>query len=337
MAPNARHMRGYPPLVRYFVTGATGFIGGALARQLRAEGHEVRALVRDVQRAANLRALGCELVLGDVRDTATMRPAMEGVDGVFHLAAWYEIGVDEPAATAINVDGTRNVLGLMRQLAIPRGVYTSTVAVFSDTHGELVDENYRHDGAMLNVYERTKHEAHYDVALPMIREGLPLVVVMPGVVYGPGDPSAMGDALRSFLRGRLPAVPQGTQYCWAHVEDTARGHVLAMERGTVGESYIIAGEPRELSEVLDLAARWMNVPRARVRVPAGVLRGAARLMQHVERVLPIPPAYRAETLRTTAGTTAIASSAKARRELGFDPRPLEVGLRDTLAREHQKL
>ena len=137
----------------YFVTGATGFIGGEVARQLVHAGHRVVAIARDPARAADLAAIGVRIVPGDITDRASLRQPMTGVDGVFHLAGWYRIGArDTRPAQRINVEGTRNVLEVMRDLGIPRGVYTSTVAVNGDTHGRMVDENYRHGGPFLSEY-----------------------------------------------------------------------------------------------------------------------------------------------------------------------------------------
>ena len=127
-------------MAKYFVTGATGFIGGELVKQLIGRGHKVVALVRTPGRATMLKALGVEMHAGDITDRETLKSPMSGVDGVFHVSAWYKVGVKEPLADQINVDGTRNVLQTMRALGIPRGVYTSTVAVFSDTRGEVPDE-----------------------------------------------------------------------------------------------------------------------------------------------------------------------------------------------------
>ena len=324
--------------MRYFVTGATGFVGGRVVRQLREAGHEVRALVRTPSRATDLADLGIELHEGDIRDPSSMKPPMRDVDGVFHIAAWYKLGSDEAAyAHSINVTGTRNVLRLMKELQIPKGVYTSTVAVFSDTHGQLVDESYRHDGPPLSEYERTKHIAHYDVALPMIAEGLPLVVVMPSVIYGPGDRSPIRDAFIQYLQGRLPAAPKGAKYCWAHVDDIARGHVLAMEKGRPGESYILAGEPYGLLEALDLAEGITGVRAPRVRLPAAPVKAIAALVERLERYVPLPSTYRSESLRGSAGVTYLARSDKARRELGWTCRPLEEGLRETLTHEMSAL
>lgn len=319
---------------RYFVTGATGFIGGRVARQLREAGHEVVAIARQPGRAMDLSALGVEVVPGDVTDKETLRAPMSGVDGVFHLAGWYQVGVrDKSPGQRINVDGTRNVLEMMRDLKIPKGVYTSTLAVNSDTHGRVVDEMYEYHGPWLSEYDRTKWVAHYQVAEPMIQQGLPLVIVQPGGVYGPGDNSPQGQLFRQYLRRNLPMVPRGAALCWAHVEDTARGHLQAMQRGVAGQSYIIAGPPATIQEVLQLAQRITGVPAPRIHPSPALVKAVAALMGLLERVVPVPDNYSSEYLRVAAGATYLGSNAKAKRELGFDPRPLEVGLRETLEYE----
>src|SRR5262245_6799363 len=151
-------------MARLFITGATGFVGGELARQLVAAGHRVVALVRDPARSAELTRLGVAVQAGDVTDRESMRAPMAGVDGVFHVAGWYRIGVrDKREASAVNVEGTRNVLELVRELGVPKAVYTSTANVFGDTHGRVVDESYRQGGPWLSEYDRTKWVAHYEV------------------------------------------------------------------------------------------------------------------------------------------------------------------------------
>ena len=324
--------------MKYLVTGATGFIGGCLARQLLRAGHEVAALVRNPGAAGDLETDGAVLHQGDVRDKSSLRVPMSGVDGLFHLAAWYRIGVkDRGEAYPINVEGTRNVLETARELGVPRIVYTSTVAVSSDTGGRLVDEGFRHQGPWLTEYERTKWMAHYQVAQPMAEAGLPLVILQPGVVYGPADTSAIGTAIRQYLRGRLPATPQRSTFCWAHVEDTAAAHLLAMEQGRAGESYIVAGPVHTFRGVFELAERLTGIPAPRIHPGPGTLKALAACMSLLGAFLSLPPTYAAESLRVTAGTTYIGDNRKARRELGFAPRSLEEGLRETLDHEMEQL
>jgi len=324
--------------MKFFLTGATGFIGGRLLRQLLAAGHEVTALVRDPGLARGPALPRVTMAAGDITDAASVRRAMVGADGVFHLAAWYKVGArDRSMAERINVGGTRHVLEAMRDLGVPRGVYTSTLAVFSDTGGRVVDETYRHRGGWLSEYERTKAAAHYDVALPMIERGLPLVIAQPGVNYGPGDTSSVRTVLIQYLTRRLPMVPRGTAYCWAHVDDTARGHVLCLERGRPGETYIIGGPVHTLIEALETAERLTGIPAPRLRPGPGVVRALAAVMGMVERVVPLPETMTGEGLISIAGVTYTASNEKARRELGYAPRPLDVGLRETLDHEIGRL
>jgi nucleoside-diphosphate-sugar epimerase len=320
-------------MAKYFVTGATGFIGGEIVKQLIGRGHKVVALVRSPEKAGMLKALGVEMHAGDITDRETLRAPMEGVDGVFHVAAWYKVGVHEPLADRINVDGTRNVLKTMRTLEIPRGVYTSTVAVFSDTKGDVPDENYRYDGAHLSQYDRTKWIAHYRVALPKIEEGLPLTIVMPGLVYGPGDTSGMHTALVDLLRGRLPITPARTAFCWAHIEDTARGHILAMEKGAPGETYLITGPRHTFEYAFDVAAKLGQVRAPLMHPGPRMMRSSAALMGLVGRFANLPPALQPEALRVLAGTTYFGANDKAVRTLGFSARPLEEGLAQTLEHE----
>lgn len=323
--------------MRYFVTGATGFIGGHIARLLRADGHEVVALVRTPVKALALKKLGVELAPGDITRAETLRAPMAGVDGVFHIAAWYRVGARErDMAHAINVDGTRNVLGAARDLDIPKIVYTSTVAVYGDTHGDRVDEEYRSDGRWLSEYDRTKWLAHYHVALPMIEAGLPLVIVQPGLVYGPDDHSNVGMVFRDYLRGRLPVIPkQGG--CWSYVEDVARGHLLAMDRGEVGERYNLAGPCMYWEEVLEVAREVTGVRPPRLVLPAWLARLSSVLLKPLARVLPLPTMYHPETLRIAGGVTYFASDERARRELGWEPRPFRDGLETTLRAERAGL
>ncbi len=320
--------------MKYFLTGATGFLGGVLARQLREEGHDVQAVIRNPQKASELQSLGVKLFPGDVTDKESMREAMQGTDGLFHVAGWYKIGVrDKSEGERVNVQGTRNVLELMKELRIPKGVYTSTLAINSDTHGELKNESYHFTGKHLTEYDRTKAIAH-EIAKQFIAEGLPLVIVMPGGIYGPGDTSVLRRTFIDFLQGKLPMLPRKAGICWAHVEDTARGHILAMEKGVPGETYIIAGEPATYQEALQLASHITGKPVPMI-VPYQMMKAMSYLVKPFEAVL--PELYSPETLRVMSGATYWGDNSKAKRFLGYNPRPLSEGLESTLRHEMKLL
>ena len=316
--------------MKYFLTGATGFLGGVLARQLRQAGHEVNASIRDPKKASELQSLGVNLFPGDVTDKESMRQAMQGVDGVFHVAGWYKIGArDKTPAEKVNVQGTRNVLELMKELRIPKGVYTSTLAINSDTHGKVVDESYRFTGKHLTEYDRTKAEAHR-VAEDFIAQGLPLVIVMPGGIYGPGDTSVLRTSIINFLQGKTPAIPTQAGICWAHVDDTARAHILAMEKGVPGETYIVAGEPSTYMDAFQLASHITGklAPKA---ISYKFMKVMAPLMKPFDNFL--PETYTSEGLRILGGVTYWGDNSKAKRFLGFNPRPLQEGFEATLRHE----
>src|SRR5919199_64753 len=193
--------------MRAFVTGATGFIGGHVARKLRERGDEVVALVRSPEKATALRELGCELVAGDLSDAPAIRRGCEGADSVFHIGAVYKVGIPakerEPMYDA-NVRGTERVLDAAMEAGVRRIVYVSTVNVFGNTNGQVVDESYRRDESegFLSCYDETKYRSH-EVAEDRIGKGYPIVIVQPGGVYGPGDHSEVGNMLEQAATGKL--------------------------------------------------------------------------------------------------------------------------------------
>lgn len=319
-------------VMRYGLTGGTGFVGGRLATLLIAEGHSVVALVRDPGRARRLADAGAELVAGDLLDTASVRKIATHANGLFHVAGWYHVGGRHRAeAWRTNVEGTRCVLEAARREEVPRLVYTSTLAVNSDTHGQVMDESYRFSGRHVSVYDETKAVAHAIVA-DAAAEGLPAITVMPGLVYGPGDTSQSGELIRQALHRRRVVVPAGGRLCWGFADDIARGHLLAMQRGRVAESYMLAGPPHSLAEGLRVAARLAGGPAPLV-VPSAPIRAAAAVAGVLERkVVPLPDLYSAEVLRSTL-VTYLGSPAKAQRELGWSARSLEEGLAETLRTE----
>ncbi|MFN8427846.1 MAG: NAD-dependent epimerase/dehydratase family protein [Anaerolineales bacterium] len=319
--------------MKYFITGATGFVGGEIIRQLVKAGHEVRAVVRDPQKAQWMNELGVKLHKGDVTDKESMREAMTGVDGVFHVAGWYKYAERiKGEAYAINVVGTKNVLELMQELKISKGVYTSTCAVNSDTKGKVVDESYRFTGKHLTQYDRTKAAAH-EIAKDFIAKGLPLVIAMPGGIYGPGDTSSMGSGVRSLLQGQIPVIPTQFGVCYEHVEDTARGHLLMMEKGKIGEAYITAGEAHTLVETYKFTCQIAGVKMPAI-IPYQMLKFLSVLS--VPFAGWMPEYYTPDALRSLAGVTYWGDSSKAKRELGLIQRPFREGW-EALVRHEMKL
>lgn len=312
--------------MRYAITGATGFVGGVVARQLRDAGHEVSALVRDPSRGTVLTDLGAELVKGDLDDARALNKLCDGADGLFHVAGWYKVGSRAPGqGWRVNVQGTRRVLAAVERAGVPRVVYTSTLAVNSDTGGAVVDETFRFEGEHLSVYDETKAQAHGLVAAAAA-SGSPVVTVMPGLVYGPGDTSQTGAMISDILAGRRPMLPAGGAVCWGHVEDVARGHLLAMDRGTPGESYMLAGQPASLADGLRLAAELAGT-RGPVVLPSAAVRLSGGLVRQLERRFSVPKDYAAESMRASLASY-LGSPAKAERELGWTSRPLREGLAD---------
>lgn len=319
--------------MKAFVTGATGFIGGRLARRLVERGYSVTALARSPESAAALQAQGITPVIGDVRDRESMREAMRGADVVFHVAAWFHIGGrDIDKAEEINVQGTRNVLGLAHQLGVPKIVYTSTVAVYGDTHGRVIDESEpRPNQPFLTEYDRTKSMAHFDVAVPLIEQGAPIVIVQPGGVYGPGDHSQLGEMMERFFRGEFVIFPApDLTITAAHVDDIVEGHILAAEKGRAGENYILAGPVYKMKDLAQLWARVTGRPAPLFYLPPWLVQPFVPLTGWLEKFVPMPSLISSESIRL-ASATYPASAEKARIYLDWQPRPIEEGLRQTFA------
>ncbi len=314
--------------MRFSMTGATGFVGGAVARQLRRDGHDVVALVRDPARADRLRDLGVSMVAGDLDDPAALERTCNGSDGFFHVAGWYKVGTRNPAhGWRVNVEGTRNALTAAQRAGVPRVVYTSTLAVNGDTRGAVVDETYRYTGKHLSVYDQTKALAH-DIAAEFAASGLPTVIVMPGLVYGPGDTALTGQLIRNVATGRRVAVPAGGGVCWGHVDDIAAGHLLAMQRGTPGESYMLAGPRAALADGLRLVAALAGT-KSPIVLPSRVVAISEKVVGGLGRVIPLPPDYTAEALRAALATY-YGTAEKAKTSLGWACRGLDAGLRETV-------
>lgn len=316
--------------MKAFVTGGSGFIGQRVVQKLVGRGYDVHALARSQQSADILTALGATAVPGDITDTASMRSGMEGSDVVFHIAGWYEIGAPNGSqAEGINVGGTRRVLRLANELNIPKIIYTSTVMVFGDTGGQLVDETYYNAEPFLTEYGRTKWLAHYKVAQPLIEKGVPIIIVQPGGVYGPGDASMIAQMMRMFYRGMPILVGPDTVLTYAHVDDIAEGHILAAEKGQIGESYVLAGPAIPLGEMIDFWGHLLGKRSPAVRISGRYLRPFAPLSEFFYNLIPdTPPLFSGEAVGSL-GVTYMARADKARNELGWKTRPLQTGMLET--------
>ncbi|MEX2107306.1 MAG: NAD-dependent epimerase/dehydratase family protein [Solirubrobacterales bacterium] len=320
--------------MKVFVTGGTGFIGGEVARQLRERGDDVVCLVRSPEKASKLTEIGCELVSGDLGDRDAMRAGMDGCDGVIHAAAMYEVGIPKPQHPAMyeaNVVGTENMLLAAGEAKVAKIVCVSTCGTFGNTHGKIVDESYEHPGEeFTSYYEETKLEADKITRRMIAEQNLPAIIVQPGGVYGPGDTSQLFDLLDQFLKGKLPLIPfPELGLCFAHVEDTAGGIVLALDKGKTGEAYVLAGEPTTTREAIGVLAEVAGKKAPKRAIPTPLLKAMAPIGPLVGKVMGQPPNLR-ELISSADGVTFWATNEKAARELRYAPRSMAEGFRQTL-------
>ncbi len=320
--------------MKVFLTGGTGFIGGEVARQLRLRGDEVACLVRSPGKAAKLTELGCGLVAGDLGDEGAIREGMQGCDAVIHAAAMYEVGIparQRPAMWEANVGGTERVMAAALEEKIPRIVHVSTVGIFGNTHNKVVDESYRNpETDFTSYYEETKLEAHKVVQRLIDERDLPAIIVQPGGVYGPGDTSQVADLLEQFFAGRLPLMPfPELGICMTHVEDIAGGILLGLDRGELGETYVISGPVTTMREAIETVAKVSGRKAPKRDLPTGLMKLMIPFGPVVGKVMGQPPNLR-ELITSGDNVTFWASYDKAQRELGYSPRGMEEGLRQTL-------
>lgn len=320
--------------MKVFVTGGTGFIGGEVVRQLRDRGDEVVCLVRSPGKAAKLNELGCELVGGDLGDEAAIRKGMEGCDAAIHAAAMYEVGIpakQRPAMWEANVAGTERVMKVALEAKVPRVVYVSTVGIFGNTRKKVVDESYRNpETDFTSYYEETKLEAHKIVQRMIDEQDLPAIIVQPGGVYGPGDTSQVADLLEEFFAGKLPLLPfPELGICMSHVEDIAGGILLALDKGKLGETYVISGPVTTMREAIETVARVSGRKAPKRDLPTGLMKAMIPIGPLVGKVMGQPPNLR-ELISSADNVTFWASYDKAQRDLGYSPRGMEEGLRQTL-------
>lgn len=320
--------------MRSLVTGASGFIGSAVMRELLAAGHEVRVLVRPESDRRNLEGVPVEIMEGNLRDHASLRRAVTGCDNLFHVAADYRLWIPEPDIMYdTNVRGTQELILAAAEAGIKRIVYTSSVAtlgLWQDGTPATEDMTSTID-MMTGHYKRSKFLAEQTVFKLTVQNQLPLVTVNPSTPIGPRDvkPTPTGRIVLDTIRGRMPAyVDTGLNV--VHVDDVARGHRLAFERGRPGERYILGGENMSLMQILATIDELTGTPRRRIRLPHDAVLPAAWLMEKWAGISGREPRVTVDGVRM-AKKKMFFSSAKAIRELGYQFRPAREALNDAIA------
>jgi dihydroflavonol-4-reductase len=312
--------------VTTLVTGATGFIGSHLVRQLLARGEGVRVLVRPGSPLGHLADLDVEVARGDLRDLVGVRAAVRGVRRIFHLGADYRLWASDPAVVyETNVLGTRHILESI-DAGVERVVYTSTVATIAVPRDGLPDENTEASlDEMVGHYKRSKLMAERTVR-EAARRGAPIVIVNPTTPVGPGDwrPTPTGQVIVDFLRGRMPAYLQ-TGLNLVPVEDVARGHLLAAEHGRVGERYLLGGRNMTFKALLDTLATVSGLPSPRLRLPWRAAMAIGFADQFVARLRGRDPTIPLDGVRMARHSMWV-NCTKAQRELGFAPGPIDRAL-----------
>src|ERR1700722_11561015 len=317
-----------------FITGATGFVGAAVARVLLGKGHRLRALARPNNDRRNLKGLEVEIIEGDLGKPETYREALAGCHALFHVAADYRIWVPDPAAMhRINVDGTHALMTAALDARVARVIYTSSVATLGiHADGTPSDENTPVGFSdMVGVYKRSKYLAEQEVQRLVRHHNLPAVIVNPSTPIGPRDikPTPTGRIITHAVKGLIPAyVDTGLNI--AHVDDVAMGHYLAFERGKIGERYILGGENLGLGEILAIVAGMAGRKPPTVKLPRELIYPIAFVAELAARVTQKEPFVTVDALRM-AKKKMFFSSAKAIRDLGYQARPAREAIADAIA------
>ncbi|MBL8660583.1 MAG: NAD-dependent epimerase/dehydratase family protein [Rhodospirillales bacterium] len=314
------------------VTGATGFVGAAVVRQLLAAGHRVRVLIRKDSDRRNLEDVEVDVVIGDLTDAASLRRAVSGCRGLFHLAADYRLWVrNADAMFAANVEGTRTLMRAALDAGVERIVYTSSVATLGIRPGGPADEETPVTFAdMIGVYKQSKFLAEMEVQRMAAAEELPVVIVNPSTPIGPRDvkPTPTGRLIVEAAAGRMPAYVE-TGLNVVHVEDVAAGHVLAFDRGVVGERYILGGEDMSLSTILTEIAALVRRRPPKVKLRHGTVLPLAYAAEAWCRLVGGVPFVTVDGVRMSKKQMFF-SSRKAQAQLGYRARPAREALRDAV-------
>ncbi len=309
------------------VTGAAGFLGSHVARQIVARGESVRVLMRPSSNNRAISDLPLEYVTGDLRDAASLERAMNGVKRVFHVAADYRLWAKNPQEIYdSNVGGTKNLLAAAKNAGIEQLIYTSTVATIAvdrpEPPNEFTDAKLEE---MVGHYKRSKWMAEKEV-LQAAKEGLPAIVAMPTTPVGPWDwkPTPTGKIILDFLNGKIPGYVE-TGLNFVGVEECAAGHLLVAERGKIGERYLLGAENLTLKQLLDTLAKITGLPAPALKIPHGVALSVAYMNSAFSRLVGKEPQIPVEGVKIAQHKMFVDAS-RAQRELGFQPGPVTAAL-----------
>jgi nucleoside-diphosphate-sugar epimerase len=314
--------------MRALVTGASGFTGSHLVKTLLNQGDSVVGLVRSSSNVSRLQGYAIDYVYGDITDRMALRQAMAGVDVVFHTAAYVELGLVNAAEMArVNVEGTRAVLEVAQELQIPKLVYCSTIGIFGDTQGKVIDETFqRQQSDFSSAYDRTKYDAQQLIDRAA-QSGFPVVSVMPSGIFGSDDPHFM-PVLRTFLNNRLKVWAGGKRITGiVHVDDLCDAMILARDRGKIGDYYIISAGDMSTREMFEVFSRETGIAVPR-EVPEPLVRSVANLLDVIGRAFSWQPPIDRERAHYVYDRCVRVDGSKAMRELGWQPRSTEQTLRD---------
>ncbi len=318
---------------RALVTGASGFVGSAVAKKLVEAGFSVRTLVRPTSPRAHLAGFDIAFVEGDLRDADSVRNAMAGVDYLFHVAADYRLWARDPGEIMrSNVEGTRNIMIAAKAAGVGRIVYTSSVATLAlRPDGVPIDETLPLDEMKaIGAYKRSKVAAERLVEQMIAEHDLPATIVNPSTPIGPRDvrPTPTGRIIVEAAAGRIPCFVD-TGLNLVHVDDVAEGHLAAFHKGRIGERYILGGQNVLFSDMLSDIAGLVGRKAPRWRFPRAAIMPVAYMAEAMARVTGVEPFVTRDGLRM-AKYRMFFNAAKAERELGFRARPYREGLADAI-------
>jgi nucleoside-diphosphate-sugar epimerase len=316
------------------ITGSTGYIGSKLTIRLAEQGQKIHLLCRSNPHIAEFQKPNIRIFSGDISDTASIEAAMEGVDQVYHLAAYARLWAKDPATFFnINVKGTENVFAAAKKSGVKKIVYTSTAGVIGPSKEKPMSETDPRITGFFNPYEETKSRAE-GIALDYAAQGLEIVILNPSRIYGPGFDTGSNPVTKIvelYVKGKWKVIPGNGadlgSYCY--IDDVVDGHIAAMHKGRSGERYIFGGVNASFNQLMDLIKKYSGVERKLWHIPFPFLSGMSRMMLMYAGITGKPPMITPDWVRKYYYDWAL-DSTKAEKELGYQIRPLELGIKETV-------